>query len=666
MGQGVNRRDSIKLMAGVAGGVLLPAGEATVGQTRSAGQGVYAVEPAFTPLRFGEIRPEGWILAQMRRDLQTGFAGHLDELCHEASSDIFATGRNAPGHSNAGNVANDAWWNGESEGNWRCGHMMQACLTRDPAAMLKADAYVKHILASQDSDGYIGIFSPELRYSGNGEFWTQSCLFRGLLAYAEATGRNDVYKAVKRAVDRTIEGCAGRKLSLAGHDAMYADVLEPLYARTGEKKYLDFGLRLYREREGLVDFHRHPVVGDEFHTCYSKGHGPTVAESMRMPFWFWAATGEPEYLKNGVGLIAAMNQFSMPSGALVSEEAVDSKPYPWNVGYEYCAIFEKQFSLINAGVKTGDAAYFQAAEHVWFNAAQGSREPDGSAILYCSYENRLAVQDELAKRQRFSPTHQQVAVCCVPNATRVAPYFVSNAWVRPRGTEPVLAAVMYGPCTVTTQVAGVPAVLEEQTMYPYGGYVEIKVRPAKAVSFALWLRDPEWSGETKVECEGALVRREGSYLKIRKEWKKGDMVRIHFDQKVQEVPALQTEFALQYGPLLYVLPVRSKDETVKKYDLPQFRDYLVAKTEDAETEFSLPAEKGGTGFGFAAKSVAGTNADFPLDQPGMVLGGKLIRKSGVETDVELVPMGAKSTRLRRVTFPVVPAGGGPGRNSAEG
>jgi DUF1680 family protein len=212
---------------------------------------------------------------------------------------------------------------------------------------------------------------------------------------------------------------------------------------------------------------------------------------MRMPFWFWAATGDAEYLKMGTGLINAINTFTMPSGAMVSEESVDAPPHPWNVGYEYCAITEWQHTLINAGQKTGDAAHFQAVEKLWFNAAQGSRQPDGSAILYCSHENRLSIHDEIGKRQRFSPTHQQVAVCCSRNAARVASYFVSNAWMRPRGSEPALALALYGPCEVNTHVAGVPIKIKEETRYPYEGTVEITLNPNKPISFCLWLRNPE-------------------------------------------------------------------------------------------------------------------------------------------------------------------------------
>jgi hypothetical protein len=652
-------------MIAATGSILLPAGEVAQAlpmwnqSSQSTGSQftplpkVYVVQPAFTQLKFGDIRPAGWILAQMCRDLQTGFAGHLDELCHETSSDIFASGRNRPGNPNRGNAASDAWWNGESEGNWRCGHLMLACLTQDPASMAKAQAYVDRILASQDADGYIGIFSPELRYNGNGEFWTQTCLFRGMLAYAEASGEKKVYEAVKRAVDRTIEGYSGKKdFHFTLHDALYTDILEPLYAETGDKKYLGFGLRIYRERANLLQFHQHPLVGNAFQHCYESGHGATMAESMRMPFWFWTATGNKEYLELGMNVVSAMNAFTMPSGALVSEESVDAPPLPWDVGYEYCTIFERQFSLINAGQKRGDAAYFQAAEHLWFNAAQGSREPDGSAIVYCSYENRLSIHDEMGKRQRFSPTHQQVAVCCNPNATRIAAYFISNAWMLPQGPEPALAATLYGPCEVKTHLAGASVRIQEKSGYPYSGDVEITLSPDKPLFFCLWLRNPEWSKETKITCRGASIRRVGSFWQVRKEWKDGDFIAIQFDQTIREIPALGNEFALQYGPLLYVLPVKGEVQTVKTYSKSELKDYFVTKSENARSDLALPSAKRSAGFGFVPKAIMDANSDYPLDNPGVSLVGEMLRKDGTPKPVTLVPMGAKNAQLRRVTFPI--------------
>ncbi len=624
----------------------------------------YAVQPAFWPLRFGAVKPRGWILEQMRRDLQGGFAGHLDELCHEASSDIFASGRNRPGKPNSGNAAGDAWWNGETEGNWHCGHFMLACLTGDPESMKKARTYVDHVLAAQDADGYLGIFSPELRYRGHGELWTQTCLFRGLLAYAAATGNEKVATAVKRAVDRTLEGYAGcPQIQFSQHDHMYVDLLEQLYAKTGDKKYRDFGLRLYRECPNLKAFLETPEVRQVdgrivFNGCFSGGHGATVTESMRLPLWLWLATGEESYRRIGTGVVAVMDRWIMPSGALVSMEGVERPPQPWNVGYEYCTMLERESTLLSAVQKFGNAEYAEAVEHLWLNAAQGSRVPDGTGVIYCSTENRLLVNDEIGGRQRFSPTHQHVAVCCNPNSTRVAAYYVANSWMRPSGAELALAAMLYGPSEVTTDIAGTAVSIEEKTLYPYSGEVELTMRPAQPITFCVWLRNPSWSRDTQVVCPGAEIRLVNGFWQVRKQWKAGDTVAIRFDQVICEAPAINGEVALQYGPLLYVLPVPGTTKTVKTYPKPGFEDYLMSAARGVDTDLALPAKQRAKGFGFTPKqlAVAGANPDRPLDHPPVVLEGHLVSElDGALVPVQLVPMGAQNARLRRVTFPVAAA-----------
>jgi hypothetical protein len=610
-------------------------------------------KPAFSTLNFGDIKPRGWILSQMQRDLQTGFAGHLDELCTEASNDIFGYGRNSPGKINGDRIPEQAWWNGESEGNWRSGHMMLACLTHDDTSMKKAKAYIDHILATQDTDGYIGIFSPELRYNGNGEFWTQTCLFRGMLAYADATGDENVYKAVKRAVDRTIDETSQQKvIQFIWHDNMYTDILEDLFTRTGDRKYLDFGLRIYNEFPNLSEFIQHPRYGENHKSSFFNAHGATSTEAMRLPFWLWAATGNKEYLEQGKGLIAEMSKWVLPSGGVVSQESIDRPPHPSKAAYEYCAITESHHSLISAGQKTGDAKYFQQVEQLFFNAAQGSREPDGSAILYCSYDNRLSIRDQIGTRQRFSPTHKQAAVCCNPNAARIAPAFISGAWMKPAGNEPSIAAVLFGPCEVRTEINGIGIKIIEETTYPYSGDVTFKINPEKEISFCLWLRDPEWSDQTKIICKGADIRKAQGYWQIRKLWKAGDIVEIKFEQTVRPVAAINQETALQYGPLLYVLPFKGLKETVLQYPKLEFSDYYVNLVQNTDTQFFLRGDKQEKGFGFKPHIVSGTNQDFPLDKPGLVLKGKMFNKKGELTPVILLPIGSKEAQLRCMTFPV--------------
>ena len=55
------------------------------GSANPKGEMASSKTPAFQWLRTGDVKPAGWIKAQMLRDLQLGFAGCLDKLSHEAS-----------------------------------------------------------------------------------------------------------------------------------------------------------------------------------------------------------------------------------------------------------------------------------------------------------------------------------------------------------------------------------------------------------------------------------------------------------------------------------------------------------------------------------------------------------------------------------------------------
>ncbi len=211
---------------------------------------------------------------------------------------------------------------------------------------------------------------------------------------------------------------------------------------------------------------------------------------------------------------------------------------------------------------------------------------------------------------------------------------------------------------MTADIAGSAVSIEEKTLYPYSGDVELTVRPAKPATFCLWLRNPSWSRATQIVCPGADLRQVDGFWQVRKEWRNGDKVVIRFNQIIREVAAINGEIAIQYGPLLYVLPVQGTTKTIKTYPRAGFEDYLMSANKDVETRLGLPASQRASGFGFTPKPSAanGANPDFPLDHPPVELEGKLVCVSdGTLVPVTLVPMGAQIARLRRVTFPVVAA-----------
>ena len=139
------------------------------------------------------------------------------------------------------------WWNSESQSNWWDGYLRYAFPLNDPEAFGSGRKFAEYILSTQDKDGYIGIYSPDLRYkftTENGELWSKATLYRVLLAYYEATKRNDVLEAIIRAVENVMVNypinastpfSAERPYGGISHGLMFTDVLDKLYRSQAQK-----------------------------------------------------------------------------------------------------------------------------------------------------------------------------------------------------------------------------------------------------------------------------------------------------------------------------------------------------------------------------------------------------------------------------------------------
>jgi len=654
MNHKVSRRDALKLMFAGAGGLAIPSSAFAFASELSRTR---AHANAFEFLPFGEVKPAGWIKAQMERDLNHGFAGCLDQLCTEASSDIFVTGRNSVRSQNTHNADGVAWWNGETEGNWRAGYFMMAYLTENPEHMRRADAYVQHILASQDANGYLGAFAPGSQYVHGGDLWTQACLLRGLLAYSELANRPDVFRAVQRSANLTVATLSpgGKPIPWGeDHDLMISDVMESLAVRTGDQRYRDFSLFHYDSWS-----RQFPAADMSINSLLTPDkpyvqHGVHVYESIRVPLWLASETGRNDLVRASSGAMTKLAHYTETGGSAVSEELVAAlPPNPTTTEYEYCATKEVQMTLQSALQKTGNAQLGDCVERVWFNDAQGARLADGTAISYLSSDNRLtcdgrSVDGKRAEpRNKFSPTHADVAVCCNPNATNVAPLFTRGMWMRHRSGA--LAAMLYGPCKVSTRIAGVPVSLQEDTNYPFTQDVAIHLQPAHPVRFSLLLRDPDWSSNTTVTCAGATISREGSYWRVTKRWTAGDRLNVRFTPSVREVRAENGEIALQYGALLFARQLPATPSTVRDYPLPGFQDTHYAPGADTPADLLLRSADRPNGYGF--QPAIQPSADFatPYNSPAVVLNGTMLHSSDRQpVNVTLVPMG-NAPLLRRLT-----------------
>jgi hypothetical protein len=248
--------------------------------------------------------------------------------------------------------------------------------------------------------------------------------------------------------------------------------------------------------------------------------------------------------------------------------------------------------------------------------------------------------------------HGDVAACCNPNFAQVTAQFVRAMWMRtPEGG---LAAMLYGPSTVSTKIKDVTVHLDEKTNYPFASSVAVTVNPDKPADFALVFRNPQWSKATQVKSEGATVTRTGDYFTVHKLWKKGDQVTLSFQESIVAVTAANGEVALQRGPLVYALEIPSVEHQTKTYSLPGFADSDYAPAEGAVWSYELDGSLGKSDFGFKAASEPAADMTYPFDGAPVRLQGKAINLlTAKRVDVSLIPMGSSLAMLRRVTFPAV-------------
>lgn len=625
---------------------------------------------AMRPLGLGATRPTGWLLAQLRRDLETGFAGCLDDLSERISTDLFA-------HRVGTTSSQFTWWDAETRGNWLWGYLVMAHLSGLEHHKARAEALVTALRATQDADGYLGIYMERDRFNHgdeeNGELWAQSRALMVLVAHHELTGDPASLEAARRSADLTV-GLYGPQspyfrtpttdpdVTGMTHGLNYTDAADRLSELTGSPRYREFATWLFE------DFARQavPFQNDDLAPAIAsrrdlplRGHAAHTAEHLRP---LLVARGDDAALL--VATFRKLRLQSVPSGALIGDESVHGVPMP-DSGYEICTMVEQVWSLAAALRTGGDASVGDWAERLMFNALQGARFADGRALAYLTPDTRLSatierpdiqamIQDGVG-RYKFSPTHEDVATCCVANSTRVVAHYVSAMWSR-TADETGLVASLFGPCVVETQVGGVGVRIEETTSYPFEDTLQFTIVPDRPVRFPLVLRRPAWAGT--VHADAPETTESDGWLVVDRTWQAGDTVRLTLTPEIVAVPYATQEVAVQRGPLQFVQAIAHRERPVTAYDqhnqtVPHNQDgvktYPRAGFADVEL---LPVDLAALGsypvldaaepdFGLRLARDPDADLDHPWDRTPVRLEGT----------VTLVPMGCAP--LRRAAFTLI-------------
>jgi DUF1680 family protein len=531
----------------------------------------------------------------------------------------------------------------------------------------KAQAYVNRILSTQDTDGYIGIYDRQMRYrfdKENGELWAQATVLRSLLGWYEFTRERRILAAVERAVQNVMAGYPIDKshpfysttpyVGGLSHGLMFTDVLENLHRLTGKEEYRRYALFLYK------DFSRQTLAED---AQYSKaidpklplnGHGVHTYEHLRSLAAAYYASGNP-LLKTALdGYQAKIARATAPSGGPIGDEWVGGRPADaTRTGYEYCSLEELLHGYAGLLAKTGQPDYGDKAERLFFNAAMGARHPTESCIAYLKTDNSYQMTgglnfDTTQKKQtryKYSPAHQDAAVCCVPNAGRILPYYVQHMWMKQaakngQGGE-ALVAMLAGPCRVNTVVNGSKVSITESNAHSATGPEALDytflVESGTSNTFQVRLRKPAWAIRATVEgIDPGRVKEEGSYLVIRKTWKGKELFKLNLEArpKAEETPTGEVFYT--YGRFVLAAPIPDRDSATRAFPLPGFRD-LAVRPRGAVVPYTVRP-------GAMPALAPGSGRDVAIGAQLDVLNPK----TGRPERIDLVPIGG--TVLRQVTF----------------
>ena len=435
----------------------------------------------------------------------------------------------------------------------------------------------------------MGIYDKELRYkfiNENGELWSKTTLLRGLLAWYEYTHDNKVLTAIEKAVQNLMinypENNSHPFYSIQPNDGgmthglVFTDVLENLFRITKSEKYRDYCLFLYKDfsTEVLNEDAQYKKLIDSSYKL--KGHGVHTYEHLRAAAAAYYASGN-ELLEHALeSFLTKIKSTTTVSGGPAGDEWIGGREADeTRTGYEYCSLQELMNSYEDLFLKTGETKFGDKTERLFFNAAQGSRNPDASCIAYLKTDNSYYMTGGLngdtsnkkQTRYSYSPVHQDAAVCCVPNAGRITPYYVQNMWMKDKNG---LIASLLGPCEVSTEFNGKKVKIEENTSYPYNYSIEFKIEINKPTSFDIKIRKPSWVD--KFTVNGNWIEKDG-FIILHKTWKNNDQVTIQFFTKPEVKKDANNEYYFTYGALVLAHPIASTSTITKQYPLKGFYDF---------------------------------------------------------------------------------------------
>lgn len=425
---------------------------------------------------------------------------------------------------------------------------------------------IELIEAIQEPDGYINtkfFGKPDQRYKDlkwSHELYVGGHLIQAAIACKRAGICEKLFNVALRYGEHLKNTFGPGKLEMPdGHPEIEIALVE-LYRETGDKQYLDLSKFFIELRgRGKLDYDPYFVDNKPFKHLEKV---PPGAHAVR--FLYLAAGATDIYLETGEKelwnafeklWLDAINKKMYITGGMGSRYAGEA------FGAEYELPNESAYSETCAAVAnimwnyrmllaTGEAKYADVMELTLYNAALAGISLDGKNFFYV---NPLADRGGHRRQRWFH------CPCCPPNIARliasIPGYFYSTSgnslWIH-----------LYASNDATIEIENKRVHISMETAYPWDGRVLIKVDPEFEEEFALYLRIPGWSKNTRLRINREpleVTAKSSSYVKIERTWSRGDVVELDIEMTIDlvasnpRVIANTGKVAIKRGPIVYCL-----------------------------------------------------------------------------------------------------------------
>lgn len=492
----------------------------------------------------------------------------------------------------------DLGWRGEYWGKMMRGACFVYSYTKNPELYKVLKQTVLDMLDSQENDGRISSYAKDSELDG-WDMWGRKYVLLGMQYFAEICGEEDLNKRIVDSMCRQLDYIMskvgdeeGKKRVTETARLFYgvnsASILEPvvrLYNITQNTKYIKFAEHIVKLGGSNVENLFELAYQNEMYPYqYPVTKAYEITSCFEGLLEYYRAVGGEEYKQAVINFADRLleSEFTIVGGCGCSHELFDrsavrqANTTNGKVGQETCVTVTVMKFFYQVTLLTGDPKYVDAFETSLYNAYLGAVNTEKiiSPSVKKTYEDCV---HEPFPFDSYSPLTAETRGNGVGGLKVMSDkhYYGCCACIGSAGIGLVskiqlltahdgFAMNLYISGTAQSKTLGGQNVtFETVTEYPKCGKVKIIVKLPETERFALRLRNPKWSKNTKITVCGKAVATQEGYVKLERRWSNGDVIELEFDMRTEAL------FPISYGEQILMTRVKIESGifyTVPKYD----------------------------------------------------------------------------------------------------